>query len=229
VGEAERPPRLAVREGREVREPRGSGWCSKGMKWIVVVLLFAGLALAPDASAKGPHAVLSSDAAAVAAGKPWNVTIEMMETKARSRPTLLARRQDRLVATRGKLVASDGLAARYRMRLVLPSDGRWRLTLVDGKRHFRFPSVAVGSGERPPDYVAFPLGSRAHRQGAGGPWIEPDVPAGGSAEPLEPEVVQIADADSGDHDQRGIALWILPIAGLVLVGAGAGAWRLRGR
>jgi hypothetical protein len=199
------------------------------MRWIVVVLLFAGLAVAPDASAKGPHAVLSSDAVAVAAGKPWNVTIEMMETKARGRPTLLARRQDRLVATRGMLVASDDLAARYRMRVVLPSDGRWSLTLVDGKRHFRFPSVAVGSGERPPDYVAFPLGSRAHRQGGGGPWIEPDVPAGGSAEPLEPEVVQIADADSGDHVQSGIPFWIPPIAGLVLAGAGAGAWRLRRR
>jgi hypothetical protein len=200
------------------------------MKRILVVLLFAGLALAPDASAKGPHAVLSSDAAAVASGKPWNVTIEMMETKARGRPTLLARRQDRLVARRGKLVGSDGVAARYRMRVVLPSDGRWRLTLVDGKRHFRFPSVAVGSGERPLDYVAFPLGSRAHRQGAGGPWIEPDVPAGGSAEPLEPEVVQIADADSGgDDDESGIPFWILPVAGLVMAGAGAGAWRLRKR
>jgi hypothetical protein len=198
------------------------------MKRIVVVLVFAGLALAPAASAKGPHAVLSSDAAAVAAGKPWNVTIEMMETRARGRPTLLARRQDRLVATRGKLVGSDGVATRYRMRVVLPSDGRWRLTLVDGKRHFRFPSVAVGSGERPVDYVAFPLGGRAHRQGAGGPWLEPDVPAGGSAEPLPPEVVQIADADlGGDDDHSGIPLWILPIAGLAV--AGAGAWRLRKR
>jgi hypothetical protein len=197
------------------------------MKRIVVVLLFAGLALAPDAGAKGPHAVLSSDAAAVAAGKPWNVTIEMVETKARGRPTLLARREDRLVATHGMLVGSDGVAARYRMRVVIPGDGRWRLTLVDGKRHFRFPSVTVGSGERPHDYVAFPLGSRAHRQGGGGPWIEPDVPAGGSDEPLEPEVVQIADTDSGDDDESGIPFWILSVAGLVVAGAGAGAWRLR--
>jgi hypothetical protein len=199
------------------------------MKRMVVVLVFAGLALAPAANAKGPHAVLSSDAAAVAAGKPWKVTIEMMETKALGRPALLARRQDRLIATRGKLVASDAVVARYRMRVVLPSDGRWRLTLVDGKRHFRFPSVAVGSGERPLDYVAFPLGSRAYRQGGGGQWIEPDVPAGGSAEPLEPEVVQIADADSGDEDRSGIPIWILPVAGLVVAGAGAGAWRLRRR
>jgi hypothetical protein len=199
------------------------------MKRIVVVLLFAGLVLAPDASAKGPHAVLSSDAAAVAAGKPWKVTVEMLETKARGQPTLLARRQDQLVATPGKLVASDGFAARYRMRVVLPSDGRWRLTLVDGKRHFRFPSVAVGSGERPLDYVAFPLGSRAHRQGGGGQWIEPDVPVGGSAEPLEPEVVQIADADSGDDDESGIRFWILSVAGLMVAGAGAGAWRLHRR
>jgi hypothetical protein len=199
------------------------------MKRMVVVLVFAGLALAPAANAKGPHAVLSSDAAAVAAGKPWKVTIELMETKALGRPALLARRQDRLIATRGKLVASDAVVARYRLRVVLPSDGRWRLTLVDGKRHFRFPSVAVGSGERPLDYVAFPLGSRAYRQGGGGQWIEPDVPAGGSAEPLEPEVVQIADADSGDEDRSGIPIWILPVAGLVVAGAGAGAWRLRRR
>lgn len=195
---------------------------------MVVVLLFAGLALAPGVSAKGPHAVLSSEAGAVAAGKPWNVTIEMLETRARGRPTLLAGRQGRLVATRGKLVGSDGVAARYMMRVVFPSDGRWRLMLVDGKRHFRFPSVAVGSGERPVNYVAFPLGGRAHRQGAGGPWIEPDVPASGSAEPLEPEVVQIADTDSGgDDDESGIPFWILPVAGLVVAGAGAGAWRLR--
>jgi hypothetical protein len=201
------------------------------MKRILVVFLFAGLALVPNASAKGPHAVLSSDADAVAAGKPWNVTIQMMETrKARGRPVLVARHQNRLVATRGKLVGRGGVSTRYRMGVVLPIDGRWKLTLVDGKRRFRFPSVAVGSSERPIDYVAFPLGSQAHRQGAGGPWIEPDVPAGGSAEPLQPEVVQIADTDSGgDDDESGFPFWILPVAGLVVAGAGARAWTLRRR
>jgi hypothetical protein len=120
------------------------------MKRILVVLLFAGLALVPHASAKGPHAVLSSDADAVVAGTPWNVSIQMMEAKqARGRPVLLARHQGRLVVTRGKLVGRGGVATRYRMRVVLPIDGPWRLTLVDGKRRFRFPSVAVDRARRP--------------------------------------------------------------------------------
>jgi len=202
------------------------------MKRILVVLLFAGLALAPTANAKGPHAVLSSDAESVEAGKPWAVTLELMETKDPGKPTLLARKDGRLIATRGKLAGGDGFATRYSLQVVLPEDGRWRLSLVDGKRQFRFPSVVVGSGERPMDYVAFPLGSRAHREGAGGAWIEPDVPAGGSAESLPPEVVQVATADSvgaEDDGDGGIPFWILPAAGLVLAGAGAGAWRFRRR
>jgi hypothetical protein len=197
------------------------------MKRILAILLFAGLVVAPAASAKGPNAVLSSDADAVEAGKAWNVTIELMETKKPGQPTLLARRGGRLVATRGRRVGGDAFVSRYRMRVVLPTEGRWRLALVEGKRQFKFPSVKVGSGERPIDYVAFPLGSRAYRQGAGGPWIEPDVPAGGSGEPLEPEVVQLADAGDG-ADESGIPFWILP-AGLVLAGAGAGVWRFRSR
>jgi len=202
------------------------------MKRTLAIFLFAGLVLAPAASAKGPHAVLSSEAAAVEAGKPWNVTIELMETRKPGRPTLLARRADRVVATRGKVVGGDGFATEYRMQVVLPTDGSWKLTLVEGKRHFRFPSVDVGSGDRPIDYVAFPIGSRAQREGAGGAWIEPDVPAGGSSEPLEPEVVQIASSGSGggdDDEESGIPFWILPAAGLALAGAGAGAWRFRRR
>jgi hypothetical protein len=173
--------------------------------------------------------VLSSNADAVEAGETWAVTLEMMETKAPGQPTLLARQADRMVAMRGRRVWSDGFAARYKLRVVLPTDGRWKLTVVDGKRHFRFPAVAVGSGRAPVDYVAFPQGSQAHRQGGGGPYDMPEVPAGGRAEPLPPEVVQIADAGSGsgDRDGSGIPFWILPAAGLVL--AGAGVWRLRSR
>jgi hypothetical protein len=183
------------------------------------------LVLAPTAAAKGPHAVLTSGPEAVEAGEPWDVTLELMETKGRRRPTLMARRGDRIVAARGRRVWADGFAARYRLEMVLPVEGRWRLMVVDGKRRFAFPAVAVGSGSPPQDYVAFPNGSRAKREGGGGPWDAPETSVA-HGEPLPPEVVSIAktDADGGD----GIPFWLfLPAAGLVL--AGAGVWRLRAR
>ena len=42
----------------------------------LLVLLVAGLVLAPAASAKGPHAVLTSGPEAVEAARPWEATIE---------------------------------------------------------------------------------------------------------------------------------------------------------
>jgi hypothetical protein len=200
------------------------------MTRILALLMIAGLVLVPSAAAKGPHAVLSSKSEPVEAGRPWDVTLELMETRGRARPTLLARREDRIVAVRGRLVRSDGFVSRYKLQVVFPRDGRWRLTLVDRKRRFAFPAVAVGSDRVPQDYVAFPKGSMAERQGGGGPYDAPENSVG-HGEPLPPETVAIADtdtaADSGDGG--GIPLWILPVVGLVLAGAGAGVWRLRGR
>jgi hypothetical protein len=198
------------------------------MTRILALLVIAGLVLAPSALAKGPHAILSSKSEPVEAGRPWHVTLELMEMRGRARPTLLARREDRIVAVRGRLVESDGFLDSYRLEVVFPNDGRWRLTLVDRKRQFAFPAVAVGSGRAPQDYVAFPKGSVAERQGGGGPYDVPENSVG-HGKPLPPETVTIADADADSGDGSGIRLWILPVVGLVLAGAGAGVWRLRAR
>jgi hypothetical protein len=80
----------------------------------------------------------------------------------------------------------------------------------------------VGSGQPPQDYVAFPKGSEAARQGAGGVWME--GPEGGPSSrgtPLPPETVSLAEPPD---DGGGLALWI-PALGLAL--AGAGVWSFR--
>ena len=193
------------------------------MKRTLILSAVIALAVAPAAAAKGPHAILSSGSEPVEAGQPWEVRLELMETKGASRPTLMARHGDRLIAVRGRLASSDGFMSRYELRVEFPVEGRWRLAVVDRKRRFEFPAVGVGSGRVPQDYVSFPKGSMAERQGGGGPYDVPEE-AVGMGEPLPPETVEIADPE----DESGFAFWmILPVAGLVL--AGAGVWRLRGR
>jgi len=188
----------------------------------LLVLLVAGLIFAPSASAKGPHAVLTS-ADAVEAGRPWEATVELNEFPRRPHPRVVASRGDRHVTARLRPVAASMPgAAGFELRLVLPTDGRWRLALVAEKRRFAFPALNVGSGELPQDYVAFPQGSEAGRQGAGGAWTQgPDADAGGRDTPLPPETVSVAEPP---HDRGGIPLWI-PALGLAL--AGAGVWRVR--
>lgn len=197
------------------------------MKRALALMSVIGLVLVPSAAAKGPHAVLSFGSEPVEAGRPWDVTLQLMETRGAARPVLMARQDDRLVAARGRVIGSDDFMTRYRIRTELPADGPWRLAVVDRKRRFEFPAVRVGSGEVPQDYVAFPKGSMADRQGGAGPYDAPDpVPASG--EPLPPETVDIAaDEPAAGDDGGGSAIWILPVAGLVLAGAGAGVWRLR--
>jgi hypothetical protein len=162
------------------------------MKRTLVLLAVVALVAAPAATAKDPHAILSSGSDPVEAGTPWEVRLELMETKGASRPTLMARRGDRLIAVRG------------------------RLEVVDRRRRFEFPAVGVGSGRAPQDYVSFPNGRRAV-----------DVPeqSVGLGEQLPPETVRPADEEP--EDEGGFAVWILPLAGLALAGAGAGVWRLR--
>jgi hypothetical protein len=189
----------------------------------LVVLLIAGLVVAPAASAKGPHAVLSSGQRAVEAGKPWLATLEFNEFPRTPHPLVVASRGDRRVTGQTRRApASVAGVARFRLRMVFPTEGRWRLAVVAGKRRFAFPALAVGSGAAPQDYVAFPKGSRAARDGAGGVWFEgPEARAGSSGTPLPPETVSIA---APPDDSGGLALWI-PALGLAL--AGAGVWSLR--
>src|SRR5688572_29138690 len=101
------------------------------MKRTLVLFALIALAVAPAAVAKGPHAILSSGSEAVEAGQPWDVTLELMETKGAARPTLMARHEDRLIAVRGRLASSDGFMSRYELVVEFPVEGRWRLTVVD--------------------------------------------------------------------------------------------------
>jgi hypothetical protein len=185
----------------------------------LVALLVAGLVIAPAASAKGPHAVLTSGPEAVEAGRAWVATVELNEFPRRPHPHAVATRGNRRVAGQlHRVPASMAGAAGFKLRVVFPTEGRWRLAVTAEKRRFVFPAIAVGSGEAPQDYVALPKGSAAARQGAGGVWTQgPDPDAGGRATPLPPETISLANQP--DDDNGGLALWI-PAVGLALAGAG---------
>jgi hypothetical protein len=85
----------------------------------------------------------------------------------------------------------------------------------------------VGSGVVPQDYVAFPKGSEAARQGAGGVYLEDEPGAGGGGGALPPENLSIATAAADDEDGGGIAPWLFPLLGVVLAGAGFATLRAR--
>ena len=188
----------------------------------LVVLLAVGLVFAPTASAKGPHVVMTSGPEGVKPGVPWVATLELNEFPRQPHPIVVASRGERRITAQLRSVpASMEGAAGFKLRMVFPTEGRWRLAVVAAQHRFAFPPVGVGSGEVPQDYVSFPKGSAAARQGAGGVWTqgpeaEPTSPAGGSA--LPPEVVTFAEPH---HDDGGLALWI-PALGLALAGAGVG-------
>jgi hypothetical protein len=197
------------------------------MTRVLVVLLTAGMLLAAPAEAKGPHAILLPGPAAVDAGRPWEATLELMEVAPGSHLTLFARHGSReAVASLRRLSTEFQDVRRYSIELTFPVEGRWELQAVSGKRRFDFPAVAVGSGRVPRDYVAFAVGSRAQREGAGGVYFRSgDAAPSSGGEPLPPEEFAVA-ADEADGD-GGVPLWIFPLAGVVL--AGAGVLRLRSR
>jgi hypothetical protein len=201
------------------------------MTRILVVLLAVGLVLAPAAVAKGPHAILTSGPEGVEAGKPWVATIELNEFRSAPRPALIARRGGRTVTAdvAGADSSIDGATA-FKVTTVFPAEGRWKLTLVAGNRRMRFPAVNVGSGQAPQDYVAFPIGSMAARQGGGGVYMEPEPvdTSGNGVRP--PEVIEVAGADTADDGGGGgfVGPWLLPIVGVVLAGAGIATFRRRG-
>ena len=166
--------------------------------------------------------MLTSGPEAVRPGEAWIATLELNEFSRPPQPVVVASRGDRHVTARLRPVpASMPGAVGFKLRMVFPSEGRWRLAVVAAKRRFSFPVVAVGSGAAPQDYVAFPKGSDAARQGAGGVWSQgPETDSEGRGTPLPPEVVT---APEPPHDD-GIALWI-PALGLALVGAGVYRFR----
>jgi hypothetical protein len=190
----------------------------------LVVLLVAGLVFAPAASAKGPHVVLTSGNEPVEAGKAWVGTVELNEFPRQTHPWLFATRNHRRVTAELRPVpASMPGADGFKLRMVFPTDGRWKLTLLAEKRRFALPAIGVGSGELPQDYVAFPKGSAADRQGASGAWTEtPGAEPEGRGTPLPPETVSVAEPEH--ENDGGLALWI-PALGLAL--AGAGVWGVR--
>jgi hypothetical protein len=187
----------------------------------LVVLLAVGLVLAPAASAKGPHVVLTSGPEGVKPGEPWVATLELNEFRRQPHPIVVASRGGRRITAQLRSVPASMVgAASFKLRMVFPTEGRWRLAVVAAKLRFAFPPVGVGSGQVPQDYVSFPKGSAAARQGAGGVWTqgpdaEPTAPAGGSA--LPPEVVSVTEPE----DDHGFPFWI-PALGLAIAGAGVG-------
>jgi hypothetical protein len=186
----------------------------------LVFFLVAGLVLAPAASAKGPHAVITSGPETVQAGRVWVATVELNEFRRQPHPLVFATQGGRRVTAKlrrvpASMVGADG----FKLRMVFPTEGRWRLAVVAGKRHFPFPAIRVGSGDAPQDYVSFPKGSYAARAGAGGVWTQgPESDTGGSGDPLPPETVSVAKPS---NDGGGMPLWI-PALGLALAGAGVG-------
>jgi hypothetical protein len=179
----------------------------------LAVLVAVGLVLAPAASAKGPHAVIRSGPDAVEPGRPWVATLEFAEFARPSHPLVVASRGDRRVRATLRAAPARALGASgFRMRMVFPSEGRWRLAVAAGNQHFEFPAVAVGSGTAYPDYVGFPKDA-----------APPEV--GDTALPPEVIAAPVTPAPEPPRD-HGLALWI-PALGLALVGAGAYGFRAR--
>ena len=99
--------------------------------------------------------------------------------------------------------------------------------MVSGKRSFSFPAIRVGSGVVPQDYVAFPKGSEAERQGAGGVYVTDESEPSGGGGALPPENLSIATAEADEDDGGGIAPWLFPLLGVVIAGAGFATLRAR--
>jgi hypothetical protein len=173
---------------------------------LLLALLAVALVVAGPAQAKGPHAILTPGDAPAEAGRTWEATLEVVELGRLSHVALFARQGTRDVSAELRRVWADGHqgAARYDVRLTLPSEGRWTLVALSGKRRFEFEPVAVGSGRAPEQYTAF----------AGQDYAR--------STPLAPEEFSVAEEEAG-----GLPTWILPLAGVVL--AGAGVLKLRSR
>ncbi|HVG74147.1 MAG TPA: hypothetical protein VM824_02110 [Thermoleophilaceae bacterium] len=187
------------------------------MKRSLVVLLLACLALAPAASAKGPHAILTTPRETVEPGKPWQFTVELNEFRHPPVPAMIGRRGTRTVGAEvERTPASIDGAAGFRFTMIFPRKGVWALRLFAGKRRFAFPAVRVGGAVMPQDYVAFPVGSGM--EGTGGNFSPNGVTSGRGQTPPQ---------EGSDPSQDG-GSWFLPLLGVVLAGAGVAAVTQRG-
>jgi MYXO-CTERM domain-containing protein len=205
------------------------------MRSAIAVLVLAGLALAPAAAAKGPHAILSPGTERIEPGDPWAASVTFVEFGARharsASPSLVAGSGDARLSAPLTIARAGGFGQEYRGRLVFPFDGRWRITVLDGSkadRRFVFPRLQVGGPNARPtsDFVAFPEGSMAERAGAGGTYSAPSEPPGGGAHSLPPKVISFAKPEP--EPDGGPAVWITA-AGLALAGMGLIAVRRRAR
>jgi hypothetical protein len=203
------------------------------MRRILAVSLVMGLVLAPAVAAKGPHAILIPGGAAEP-GESWRAKLELYEFAASDpRPVMMATRGERRVAAQVLAAPAKMDEDRYSVRVVFPTAGRWKLTMVSGKRSYSFP-VPVGSGVVPKDYVSFPAGSEAARQGAGGVYLNEEPAESGAGGALPPENLSVASADpdhgDGDGDgDAGVTPWLFPLLGVALAGAGVATLRTRRR
>jgi hypothetical protein len=188
------------------------------MKRPLLAFLLAALVLAPAASAKGPHAILTTPRETVEPGKPWQFTIELNEFRRPPVPAMIGRHGARTVGAEvERTPASIHGAAGFRFTMIFPREGRWKLRLFAGKRRFAFPAVQVGGARMPQDYVAFPIGSQM--EGVGGDFSPNQVPSGRGQTPQE---------GSDPSQDGGIASWLLPLLGIALAGAGVAVVTRRG-
>jgi hypothetical protein len=185
------------------------------MKRALLVFLFGALVVAPAASAKGPHAVLTTPRETVEAGRPWEVTVELNEFRRAPVPALIARSGARTVGAEvERTPASIDGATGFRFTMTFPRDGRWKLWVFAGKKRFSFPAVDVGGAAMPQNYVAFPVGSEAARAGGNAVWTTDEAPADGGQTPTSDR----SQTKGSDPSEDGrISPWWLALAGVALL------------
>jgi DNA-binding beta-propeller fold protein YncE len=166
----------------------------------------------------GPSATLSLPPRGLAAGQAWRATL-VMRPAPRATPAVLARAAaGRVLAFRARRIGSG----RYRVRLVLPREGRWRLSARVGRRTLPLRTIFVRP--LPPPVSPLP-GAAAFRVcgGGGAPYPQYGLALGfGSAwlACVGQRQVQRVDLASG----RVVARIGLPIAPWSIAAGEDGVW-----
>jgi hypothetical protein len=142
-----------------------------GMQRALLVFLLGALACAPAASAEEPRAVMTTPPESVEPGKPWVFTVELNGFRRPTVPAMIGRRGGRTVGAELQQMppSGDGRAG-FRLTMLFPHEGRWRLRLFAGNRRFAFPPVQVGGDRMPQSWVAVPMGGGG-RGGGVAAWV----------------------------------------------------------